>query len=183
MVGVSKKNIRYIMKKLLLLYSWLVFLFTSFLPDVHFIMRFRGFLLSKGMKSCGRNFQVSRSCVIRVLENLSVGDDVYLAPGVVIFCHTNVTIGSEVLIGPNTIVTAGNHSSDGASYRFGPSICIPVYIGNGSWIAGNCSITAGSNIGEHVLVAANSVVVGSLNPHSIYGGVPVKLKKVVQTKD
>jgi len=69
----------------------------------------RGFLYSFGMRRCGRRFQVSSDCRLWGLECLSVGDDVYLAPGVMLFCADEVSLGDGVLIAPHVVVSSGNH--------------------------------------------------------------------------
>lgn len=167
--------------KILLLYSWFISIAMFWLPDEPRIMRFRGKLLSLAMKECAGNFQVSGRVIIRGLNRLNVGKNVYLAPGVVILCHTDVVLQDDVLIGPNTVITAGNHTSDGFSYRFGKSKVAPVTICRGSWVAANCTITAGAFIENHVLVGANSVVTTRLKEDSIYGGVPAKFIKSNKT--
>ena len=54
--------------KFLLLYSWFVRTIMYFLPDIPFIMRFRGFLYGVGMKKCGKDFQVTHNAIIKELE-------------------------------------------------------------------------------------------------------------------
>ena len=56
--------------RLLLLYSWLVKTVLFFLPDIPLIMRFRGFLYSLGMPSCGSNFQVAHNVIILLKDLL-----------------------------------------------------------------------------------------------------------------
>ena len=56
----------------------------------------------------------------------------------------------------------------------------PVVIGSGSWIGSGAVILPGARIGEHCVVAANSVVRGEFQPNSVIAGVPAK---VVRTHD
>ena len=164
--------------KLLLLYAWLIWLVTFFLPDIPFIMRFRGFLYGIAMKRCGENLQVSSSVIFKNLENCSFGRDVYLAPNVVINAISAVTLEDEVMIGFNSVLVSGNHSVFNNSYRFGASIKTPIFIGKGTWVGANCTLTAGASLLECNILAANSVlskpVVGS---SKVFGGVPAKLIK------
>ncbi|WP_421305287.1 acyltransferase [Aeromonas veronii] len=161
--------------KLLLLYSWFVWLITFFMPDMKMTMRFRGWLYFLPFKSLSKNIQVANTARLIGLENINLGSDVYIASGVVINARGKVFLSDQVMIGHETIVVAGNHTKLNGSFRFGPSVAGDIHIGFGSWIGGNCTITAGSLIGTGVLVGANSLVRGELNSDSFYAGVPVKL--------
>lgn len=158
----------------LLLISWIIRTATFIIPESSFGSRFRGFLYGIFMPQCGRDFQVSTDTRLINLENLYVGDHVYLAPGVVVNAISQITLESEVMIGFNTVLVSGNHTFCAGSYRFGSSDCKPIYIGFGSWISANCTVTAGSEIGRGSLIAANSVVIGMLPAGGKYGGLPAK---------
>lgn len=158
----------------LLLISWLVRTSTMWLPEAAIISRFRGSLYGIFMPHCGRNFQVSGDVRILNLENFSVEDDVYLAPGVIVNAITYIDLSSEVMIGFNCVLISGDHTLCGKSYRFGESTLKPIKIGAGAWVAANCTVVAGAEIGHGSLVGANSVVVGVLPPFGKYGGVPAK---------
>lgn len=158
----------------LLLISWLIRVTTIWLPESSIISRFRGSLYAIFMPQCGRNFQVSGDVRIINLENFYVGDDVYLAPGVIINAITSIQLNSEVMIGFNCVLVSGNHTLSGESYRFGNSFLKPIKIGAGSWVAANCTVVAGAEIGPGSLIGANSVVVGLLLPFGKYGGIPAK---------
>lgn len=164
--------------KISILYSWLVRTITILLPNIPVFMRFRGFLYSLMMKQCGKNFQVTSSAILNPLAGIAVGDHVYIAHNTVVL-GVAVEIGNEVLIGPNCIISANNHSYLGTSYRFGKAVVKPVKIGNGSWVAGNCSVLAGSALPARSILAAGAVLSKKYEEEgSIYGGVPaVFLKK------
>lgn len=158
----------------LLLISWFLRVTTIWLPESSIIARVRGFLYGVFMPQCGKNFQVSGDVRIINLENFSVGDDVYLAPGVIINAITSIRLNSEAMIGFNCVLVSGNHTFSGKSYRFGKSSSRPIIIGAGTWVSANCTIVPGAEIGPGSLIAANSVVVGILPPFGKYGGIPAK---------
>ena len=164
-------------KKLLLLYSWIVSLLLSWLPDTPLIMRFRGFLYSLATNECGKNFQVANGVILRGLGKLRIGDNVYIGPRSIVLCNGCIDIQDEVLIGPNCIIVSGNHKSHQKSFRFSKTVSAPITIGKGSWISANCTITAGAIIKNNVLIAANSCLSKSTTESSLYGGVPAKFIK------
>ncbi|WP_351009474.1 hypothetical protein [Shewanella sp. S1-58-MNA-CIBAN-0166] len=167
--------------KFLLIYTWFVRLCFIFFPDQPIIMRIRGFFYSFGMKKCGRNFQVSSSVILRNLEKISVGNNVYLAPNVIVNAVTDVFFSHEVMVGFNSVIVSGNHSFLDNSFRFGTSISSPIMIGSGSWIGANCTVVAGANVPSCSLVAANSCFTGQHTEEGIYGGVPSKfLKRILK---
>lgn len=169
------------MHKFLLLYSWLIRFIFCFLPDEPRIMRLRGFFYGIFMPKVGRDFQVSGTAIIKSLENLYVGENVYLAPNVIVNAGSDIYLESEVMIGFNSVLVAGNHTLINGSYRFGESQKAPIKIGFGSWVGANCTILPGVTIGCGTLIAANSAVVKSCSQNCIYGGVPaIKIREGVR---
>lgn len=165
------------MNKVLIMYSWLIFVLTFWMPDIPHIMRFRGWLLGLVMNRKGKNFQVSNGAIIRGLENLSVGNDVYCASGAVILAASDIRIDDEVMVAFHSVIIDGNHLSHEGSYRFTKTIRKPIRIGRGTWIGANCTICPGVSIGSNVAIAANSAVVKDLPSDVTAGGVPAKVLK------
>ena len=165
--------------KLILLYAWMVRTFCFFLPDVPFLMRFRGWLYGLAMQKCGKNFQVNHSVILNGLDDMIVGDNVYFAN----FCHVisngTITLEDNVLFGPAVIISAGNHQFDGVGYNRLPSDHKDVIVRNGSWVASNVTIVGGSTVPEKSIVAANSCVTPKMEQksHCLYAGTPAKLIK------
>lgn len=116
---------------------------------------------------------------INPCRNISLGDRVDLAWGVIITTGGVVEIGSRTLIGYRTIISSANHvipSNRGQIIDAGHEPH-KVSIANDVWIGANCVITAGITIGEGAVVAAGSVVTKDVLPFTIVGGVPAKLIK------
>lgn len=138
-------------------------------------MRFRGFLYSLMMRHCGKNFQVASSVIFNSLSGISIGKNVYIAPNNV-FIGTNIYIEDEVILGPSSVFSGSNHQFDGVSFRLLPSASIgPLIIKEGSWVAANCTLTSGSILPKHSILAAGAVLNKPLiEEQSIYGGIPAK---------
>ena len=56
----------------------------------------------------------------------------------------------------------------------------PIKICSGSWIGAYSIILQGVTIGEHSVVAANSVVANDVEPYTVVGGVPSRFIKKIQ---
>ncbi len=155
----------------------MVWVLTFFLPDAPIIMRFRGWLYSFGMASCGKNFQVSSNVRILGLLCLDCGDSVYLASGVIINARAMIKIEDEVLIGIGSLLVSSNHTLHNGSYRYGKPQALPIYIGKGAWVAGHAIIGGGSIIPNGCLIGANSFVNRRLEHSGVYAGSPVRFLK------
>lgn len=159
-----------------------------FLPDIPVIMRFRGWLYGLGMAKCGRNFQVTHNVAINTLKSFTVGDNVRLG----IFSRLNGSmdgsceIGDEVIVGQGSMISCGNHVFNGRNFRDGlkngSKEFRTIHIGKGSWIGANCTVTAGSSIPAHSVVAAQSCVTPRMEQkeYGIYGGVPAHFIKYLK---
>ncbi len=158
-----------------ILYSWAVKISTFWLPDAPVFMRFRGWLYSFMMRESGRNFQVCSTAYFNSLSGFRVGRDVYIGPNVVVIGR-EIEIQSEVIVGPGTVISGGNHVYLDGSYRFSESSQSPVRIEFGSWVAGNCTITAGSVLPRQSILAAGAVLTKEMKEcGSVYAGVPARL--------
>ena len=166
--------------RLLLLYSWLIKTMLFFFPDIPLIMRFRGFLYSLGMSSCGSNFQVAHNVTLNSIEGLTVGNNVYLAMGNIIYAHGKAIIGNNVMFGPGCLLTTGNHTFGDGSYRYGVSVEKEVRIKDGCWIAAHCVVLPGAVLPARSILAAGAVLtihLQELCEDAIYTGIPAKFTK------
>ena len=110
-------------------------------------------------------------------RNLTLGDYVDLAKGVIITTSGGVCIGDRTLIGYRTQILSANHSipARGEHFPISGDSYGEINIEKDVWIGANCIITAGVKIEEGAVVAAGSVVTKNIPAWSIYGGVPAKL--------
>lgn len=158
-----------------LIWYWVVKTATDWLPDAPLFMRLRGWLYGLPMRRRGKDFQVASSVRLNGLDNISVGDHVYIAPGAVLLAGCDITIEDEVMIAPYAVITDGNHTALDGSYRFAPVNYAPVFVGRGSWIAANCTVLSGVHIGRGVVIAANSAVTHAVPDGCLVGGVPARV--------
>ncbi len=105
---------------------------------------------------------------------LRIGDRVMMRPFASITAVESVTIEDDVSIASLSTVSDATHDvaaiSDSA---IGSSA--PVRIGRGTGIAQRVAVLAGSNVGRHCYIEANSVVSGEIPDCSIATGVPARV--------
>ena len=90
----------------------------------------------------------------------------------------HVTIGERCAIGYRVSIKAVTHDpSNPAPNEHGAiaHIGAPISIGNRCWIGDNVFIREGVNLGDDVVVGANSVVTRSFPSHSTIAGAPARV--------
>ncbi|UVQ79267.1 acyltransferase [Parabacteroides distasonis] len=132
------------------------------------------------MPSCGSNFQVAHNVTLNSIEGLTVGNNVYLAMGNIIYAHGKAIIGNNVMFGPGCLLTTGNHTFGDGSYRYGVSVEKEVRIKDGCWIAAHCVVLPGAVLPARSILAAGAVLtihLQELCEDAIYTGIPAKFTK------
>ena len=117
----------------------------------------------------GRGLRTRGGCVFNVQEegHLRFGRGVFLNRGCQINCHYQVSVGEHCEFGPNVLVFDHHHFfKDGElkakDFQYGA-----ISIGDGCWIGANAIILRGTEIGEHSVIAAGSIVKGKIPPNSL----------------
>jgi len=108
---------------------------------------------------------------------IQLGDRCLLGRGTAIVGHFSIDIEDDVYMGMNVYVTDQNHGYENLDEPIGRQIPREdaVRIGAGSWIGAGSVILPGSQIGRHVVVAANSVVRGEVPDRCVVAGAPARV--------
>ncbi|MEA1948817.1 MAG: acyltransferase [Thermodesulfobacteriota bacterium] len=144
----------------------------------HLGIDLRGMLINNLFKQPGENVSIFPGVKIRGIHNLSVGKNVVLGEDVFLNANGGIFIDDEAGIGPGTKIWSVNHIFS--------DINVPVVeqgyedkavrIGKGVWIAANCTILPGAELGEGVIISAGSVVGGKkVKPFSVLAGNPARI--------
>lgn len=154
-------------------------LLTNWLPDNVLFLRLRGALVRPFLGKCGINLRLGRNVTFYNPSSITLGKDVYIAQGTWFMAGERITVGDEVLVGPYCVIVSANHTRKGRSYRYGATQLAPISISNGCWLAAHVTVTAGTTIGEGCLIAANSVIRGTIPGDVVAAGVPAKVIKTL----
>jgi len=108
---------------------------------------------------------------------LRVGDGCVIGRGSHIVAHQSIDIGDDVFTGPYVYITDQNHRYEDIDTPIGRQwpVNSPVRIGSGSWLGTGSVILPGAVIGKNVVVAAGSVVRGTVPDNCVVAGVPAKV--------
>ncbi|ATP57963.1 hypothetical protein CPT03_16585 [Pedobacter ginsengisoli] len=158
-------------------------LFGQLFPENSYGCMIRGFLYRPFLKQCGSNFQVGLQVKLEHLNNINIGNDVYIGHGSWISgLRGGVTLEDQVLIGPYVRIISSNHTFKDGSARFAPGVGEAIIVGFGSWIASGVTITSGVKIGKSCLLAASSVITKNIEEDSIVVGIPGRIIGKVSEK-
>lgn len=120
--------------------------------------------------------------IVSTGKGIKIGDNCYFNSNVRIFSMDSIIIGDNCLFGPNIVIVDHNHKHNNPNELICKQgfECSNVEIGSDCWICANVVITPGVKIEDHIVIAANSVVVGHLKEPGTYAGAPAKL---IKTRD
>lgn len=144
---------------------------TSKLWQYYFFQHFVG--INKHVK-----WPVHMSSVVKHPENIKI--DYYrpypgFMPGSYIQAINGIKIGKNVRIGPSVNIISASHNLYDYDIHDNTT---PIIIHDNCWIASNCVILPGVELGEHTVVAAGAVVNKSFKEgNCIIGGIPAKKLK------
>jgi carbonic anhydrase/acetyltransferase-like protein (isoleucine patch superfamily) len=108
---------------------------------------------------------------------LVIGDRCVIGMRSGIIAHESIEIGDDVWFGQEVFVTDANHGYADPDTPIGDQLGPhePVRIGAGSWLGHGVVVLPGTTIGRNVVVAAGSVVRGTIEDHAVIGGVPARV--------
>ncbi len=106
-----------------------------------------------------------------------LGERCVIGRGCGIVGHNRIVIGNDVWTGNHVFITDANHGYEDLGIPIGSQFGAEssVRIGAGSWLGHGVIVLPGSNIGEHVVVGAGSVVTGELPDRCVAVGVPARV--------
>ena len=110
------------------------------------------------------------------MDNLVIGDRVYLGDDVLIDLSADVVIQDDAAFGSRTqlITHTGDWTYDRSDER---DTIAPIRVGRATIIYSNCIIAPGVRIGDYARVGAGSVVLKDVPPYAFVTGVPAKFIK------
>ena len=114
-----------------------------------------------------------------------IGDRCLIGRGSGIVGHFSIDIGDDVWTGHHVYITDQNHGYDNVDIPISQQSMPekPVRIGSGSWLGHGTVVLPGADIGEHVVIGANSVVAGRIPSFSVAVGAPARVVKSMSEAD
>jgi len=114
------------------------------------------------------------------LSGLKIGNNVYVGDGVRFDLTGDIEIGNDVVVSAyaSFITHADCNRSQYLDKKF-PRRCKGIIVEHGAWIAYQATLLEGVTIGENAVVCAHALIRSSVEPYSMYGGVPARKIRMV----
>ncbi len=111
-----------------------------------------------------------------------IGDRCLIGRGSGIVGHLSIEIGDDVWTGHHVYITDQNHGYADLDRPISQQVQPeqPVSIGAGSWIGHGTVVLPGARIGRHVVIGANSVVIGEIPDECVAVGAPARVIKMLR---
>lgn len=129
-------------------------------------------------------------------KNIHIGKNFFANWNCTILDHARVSIGDNVMLAPNVVITSVGHpkwyedrivrimeNSFEPKKRGNIEVVAPVNIGNNVWIASNSIVCAGVTIGDNTIIGAGSVVTKDIPANVLACGVPCKVVREITESD
>ena len=138
-------------------------------------------LLAKNIPGHGLRIRLLRMC------GYVIGQDVYIGEDIIIIDDLgdteltfNLSIADRVAISPRVTFVLHTQPNESRIVPFVNSHKGSINVNSDAWIGTGAVILPDVTIGEGAVVGANSVVIQSVPPYTVVGGVPAhKIKEVV----
>lgn len=137
------------------------------------------------ISGCKIGLGVSMNYDIKIAGNaIEIGDNTWLSIGSRLVASYNsnerIKIGKNCDIGPFVIIQTGTHDIGSSERRAGKGKCLPITIGDGTWVGANATILGGANIGKGCVLGAGCLVLkGDYPDNSLLVGIPAKVKRLL----
>lgn len=152
-------------------------------------------------KKIGKSVKIGKNVQIYGGKNIILCDNVEIKDGCVFYCnnaeevilHENVSlevyniintqaqlkIGKNTMTAPFVSMNTGNHifNKEKTDIRFSSSKHVDMCIGEDCWLGIGARLLSGTNLGNHCVVGANSVVNKTFEDNLVIAGIPAKVIK------
>ncbi|GAA4741856.1 hypothetical protein GCM10023328_23820 [Modestobacter marinus] len=109
------------------------------------------------------------------VDHLEIGRGAFVNVNATIGANARIVIGDRVHLGPGVSLLPTSHDVGPREQRAGAPVSAPITIGDGAWLGAGVTVLGGVTIGAGSVIAAGALVSGDTQPDAVYGGVPARL--------
>jgi putative colanic acid biosynthesis acetyltransferase WcaF len=102
---------------------------------------------------------------------VAIGDYSWVGDDVVFYSLDRIAIGCHCVISQKSYLCTGSHNLQDPAFAL---MTAPITIGNGAWVATDCFVAPGVQIGANAVVGARSSVFSSLPEGQVCWGTPCR---------
>lgn len=162
---------------LLDLIMWLLYIhLLSKIPSYFLGNKLRLIVLMRLFNKIGYNSTIDSGCKIYYPQGISLGNNVVITQDVMLDGRGTINIGDDSLIGFESLLITStyNCAQKDVLIKDQGKFEAPITIGKNVWIGTRATILPGVEIGDGVIIGANSLVTKNVMPYTIVGGIPAK---------
>lgn len=140
-------------------------------------------IIKELFKSTGENVHVEQTFHCDYGCHISVGENFYANYDCIMVDVCEVTIGDNVLLAPRVGIYTAGHPIDAGVRNEGLEFGKPVTIGDNVWIGANAVINPGVTIGSNVVIGSGSVVTKDIPDNVVAVGNPCTVLRKISEED
>ena len=112
----------------------------------------------------GKRFRARRNVEINARDNgnINIGNNVFINSSCIITARENIEIGDNTIFGPGVVIYDNDHIIKDGLVADNEFLTTPVKIGKNVWIGANTVVLKGSVIEDGCIIAAGSVIKGTV---------------------
>ena len=152
--------------------NFLLYLFNSFVSHFPSHLLRRWFLHHFMKMNLGKDSSIHLRLRLYTRGQISIGDNCVVDRDCQLDGRGTITIGNNVNLAPEVMILTAYHDPDDADFA---GIEKPVVVEDYVWVATRSLTLPGVTIGHHAIVAAGSIVTKDVPPRTIVGGNPARL--------
>ena len=140
-------------------------------------------LLKELFKKAGNNFYIEPPFHCDYGCNITVGENFYANFDCIFLDVNEIIIGNNVFLAPRVCIYTAGHPIDKDIRNEYLEYGYRVTIGNDVWIGGNTVINPGVNIGDNVVIGSGSVVTHDIPSNVVAAGNPCRVLRPITIAD
>lgn len=145
----------------------------AFPLSLHNFNSFRCYLLRLFGAEIGRGVVIRPSARFTFPWKIKIGDYSWIGDNVILYSLDRIEIGCHSVISQKSYLCTGSHDFEVPSFTL---VTAPIIVGNGVWIATDCFVAAGVNIGANSVIGARSSVIKSIPAQQVAWGSPCRVR-------
>ena len=140
-------------------------------------------LVKKIFKKVGKNVTINKPFYCDYGSNITIGDNFYANFDCVFLDVNEIIIGNNVFLAPRVNIFTAGHPIDKEIRNMQLEYGKKVIIGDDVWIGGNVTINPGVTIGSNVVIGSGSVVTKDIPSNVVAAGNPCKVLRNITEND
>lgn len=113
--------------------------------------------------------------------DIEIGEGCHINPHCTLYSGNGIKLGAYVLLAPGVAIVPANHATARRDTTIRHQGFAPskggVVVEDDVWIGANSVVLDGARIGKGAVIAAGSLVNGTVPPYEIWGGTPARFIK------